>query len=392
MSVVGTLAGLSAILAVAGLVQTAAGYIAVRRFMARPRPVGVELPGVTVLKPLLGDEPLLEAALASFCAQDYPEKQIVFGVHSRTDPALAVVERLRARFSDVAIAVVVKPTRWGANGKVSNLINMLPAARHDLLVVSDSDIHAPADFLRDIVATVTAPGVGLATTLYTGLPASPSWVARLGATAITHTFLPGALVSRELGRQDCLGATMALRRETLARIGGFEALVAHLADDNELGRNVAELGLTVRLASTVPATTIAEADLPALWSHELRWARTIGALLPVQFAASALQYPIFWAALAAILAGFSSWSLVLLATCWIVRAAAARGIDRALGLASAAPMVIFPLRDLLSIAVLCASFAGNQVRWRGEALRAGRPIPENGRAAGTNQREAMPTR
>jgi ceramide glucosyltransferase len=391
VTIVGLLAGLAAILAVAGLVQTAAGYVAVRGFMARPRLVGGELPGVTVLKPLFGDEPLLEAALASFCAQDYRQKQIVFGVHAPTDPALAVVERLRARFPDVAIAMVVKSTRWGANGKVSNLINMLPEARHDVLVISDSDIHAPADYLRDIVATVTAPGVGLATALYTGLPAGPNWVARLGATAITHTFLPGALVSRGLGRQDCLGATMALRRETLARIGGLEALVAHLADDNELGRKVAGLGLEVRLASTVPATTIAETNLPALWSHELRWARTIRALLPAQFAASALQYPIFWATLAAIFAGFSWWSLLLLAACWIVRAAAARGIDRALGLASATPMVIFPLRDLLSIAVLCASFAGNWVRWRGEALRAGRPIPENGQTAGTDQREAMPT-
>jgi len=384
-------AALAAAFAIGGAVQTGAGYLAVRRFVSRPRAVADGLPGVSVLKPLHGDEPLLEPALASFCAQDYPGKQIVFGAQSDTDPALAVVERLRARFPEVDIAVAVDPRRWGANGKVSNLINMLPAARHDVLVVADSDIHAPPAYLCDVVATVIAPGAGLATTLYTGRAAIPTWAARLGATAITHTFLPGALISRALGRRDCLGATMALRRETLARIGGFQALVAHLADDNELGRRVAALGLDVRLASTVPATTVAETALPALWSHELRWARTIRALLPVRFAASALQYPIFWAALAAILAGFAWWSLLLLAACWAIRVATARGIDRALGLASATPMVIFPLRDLLSIAVLCASFAGNRVRWRGEAMRAGRPTPDDGSAAATDQREAMHT-
>ena len=127
---------------------------------------------VTVLKPLHGDEPLLEEALASVCRQDYPTWQVVFGVQDPADTALPVVRRLQARFPDCDIAVVVDPTTHGRNRKVANLINMLPAAKHDVLVIADSDVHVAPDWLRRLVAALEAPGVGLVTTIYTGLPAT----------------------------------------------------------------------------------------------------------------------------------------------------------------------------------------------------------------------------
>jgi ceramide glucosyltransferase len=173
-----------------------------------------------------------------------------------------------------------------------------------------------------------------------------------------------------MGRQDCLGATMALRRETLERIGGLQALVNHLADDNVLGRLVHGLGLKVRLADTVPATTVPETSFAALWRHELRWARTIRALVPVQFAASVLQYPLAWAALALVLAWGASWSLAWFAAVWAVRALAARGVERALGLPFRSPVWLLPLRELMSVAVMAASYAGRQVDWRGHTLQA----------------------
>jgi len=197
----------------------------------------------------------------------------------------------------------------------------------------------------------------------------------LGAMQIDQFFLPGALLARAMGRQDCLGATMMLRRDTLRRIGGLEALVGHLADDNLLGRLVRGLGLTVRLADTVPATTVPEATFPALWRHELRWARTIRALVPVQFAASALQYPLVWVGLAALLAGGAAWSLAWFAFAWAVRALAARGIDRALGLAFRSPVWLLPLRDLISVGVMLFSYAGRRVEWRGQHLTVDTPGP-----------------
>ncbi|MBS0562226.1 MAG: bacteriohopanetetrol glucosamine biosynthesis glycosyltransferase HpnI [Proteobacteria bacterium] len=401
------LAELAAALSLVGLAQAGAGAWLTARFSADaphgtdapfPRPPGAYAPGpslsrsagegggegVTVLKPLYGAEPLLEAALATLCAQTHPPMQIVCGVARAEDPAAEVVRRLTARFPDHDIALVVDARRHGTNGKVSNLINMLPAAKHDVIVIADSDVHAAPDYLARLLDALAVPGTGLATTLYAGLPATDCLAARMGATQITHGFLPGAVLSRALGRQDCLGATMALRRETLARIGGLEALADHLADDNALGRLVAGLGLQVGLAATVPLTTVPETSLGPLLRHELRWARTIRALAPVPFAASVLQYPIFWALAAVALSGGAAWAAGLFAAAWAVRAALARWIDRSLApllrpasarvLAFAAPVWLLPLRDLMSVLVLAGGFAGSRVVWRGHEMTADGPV------------------
>lgn len=374
------LAEIFAVVALIGLAQALAGWALVRRFAAQPRPEPARWPAVSVLKPLHGDEPLLEDALASLCVQNYPAFQVVFGVRDAGDPALAVVARLRARFPACDIAVVVDATPHGRNRKVENLINMFSAARHDVLVIADSDVHAGEQYLRRLVAALQAPRVGLVTTPYVGLPARRRLPALLGASGITHFFLPGALLARAMGRRDCLGATMALRRETLARIGGLDALVDHLADDNKLGHLVGAQGLDVALAATVPATTVGEESLGALFRHELRWARTIRALEPAGFAASVLQYKLAWAAFSLAAApGFLT--LALFALVWLGGALAARGIELALapflkGLAFATPVWLLPLRELISVAVMAASYAGNQVEWRGHHLSAARRARE----------------
>jgi ceramide glucosyltransferase len=360
-------------IAAAGLGEAAAGWLAARRFAAEPPPPAGPRPPVSVLKPLHGDEPMLEAALASICAQDYPCFQLVCGVQDPADPAIAVVQRLQARFPQCDIALVVDRTQHGENRKIGNLMNMLPAAKHDVLVIGDSDVHVAADYLACLADTLALPGTGLATTLYTGLPANRSLAARLGATGITHSFVAGALLARMLGRQDCLGATMALRRETLAAVGGLAALVNHLADDNRLGCLVRERGLAVRLAPTVCATTVPEVGLGALFRHELRWARTIQALVPVEFAASAVQHPLAWATLAVAASGGEAWALAMFLLCWAGRALAARGLDARLGLAgsglaSPVPVWLLPLRDLLSAAVFAASYTSDRVEWRGRVL------------------------
>lgn len=364
------------LLALVGIAQCLAGWAVVRRFAGRPAPAPPGAwPAVVVLKPLHGDEALLEEALASACAQDYPRFRLVCGVQDPGDAAIAVVGRLRARFPGVDVALVVDATAHGRNRKVANLINMLAAgpglAPDAVVVIADSDIHAAPDWLRRVVAALAVPGVGLVTAVYAGRAAHAGWVARLGCTAITHGFLPGALLARAMGRQDCLGATMALRADTLAAVGGVPALSAHLADDNELGRLVRARGLGVALAATVPTTTVAEDGLGALLSHELRWARTIRALVPAAFAASVVQYPIAWAVLAAAAAPGGA-TVGLLGVAWAVRAVAGWGIDRALCVPGATPVPVglLPVRDLLSVGVVLAAFAGRRVRWRGEVLEA----------------------
>ncbi len=369
----GVLAAIFGLIAVAGILDTLAGLLLVRRNArqapARPR----RRPPISVLKPLAGDEPLLEEALASLCRQDYPEFQIVCGAADAADPGLAVARRLAARFPDREITPVAGPGPPGANRKVANLITMLPAARHGILVIADADVHAPPGYLDAIAAALETPGTGLATTLYTGRPGVAGWPARLGASGITHGFLPAALLARALGRQDALGATLALPRDVLARAGGFEALLDELADDAVLGRGVASLGLKVRLAATIPATTVPERGFGALFRHELRWARTMRSLSPKGYAASALGYPIPWALAALAASAAAPWSVTLLLLTWAARATAARGIDRALGLAPVLPPWLVPARDIFSLAVLLVSYTGARVEWRGAVLRAGRP-------------------
>ncbi len=367
------LAGLVALVALAGLLQAVIGWWAVRRYSRRRIPVGASQPPITILKPLHGDEPLLEAALASFCAQDYPDFQIVFGLQDAADPALHVIRRLHARFPHVDIEVVIDPAQHGVNRKISNVINMYPRAKHDLLVMADSDIHAPRDYLAKLAAEIDHPGVGLVTTLYAGLRSSETIAARLGAGQINHSFLPGALLARSLGREDCLGATMAFRRKTLEAVGGLHALVHHVADDAVLGRLVAARGETVALATTLPETTVPEMRVGHLFAHELRWARTIQSLAPIGFGLSSLQYPLFWAGLAMALSGFESWTLLLFGATWLTRASAMLAIDAALGLSTAIPVWLLPFRDVLSVTVILASYGGNRVAWRGHILHISPP-------------------
>jgi ceramide glucosyltransferase len=369
------LAIVPAILSIIGIAQSVAGWIATVRFATQPPASSLSRPPVTVLKPLHGDEPLLEQALTTLCKQDYPAYQIVFGVQAPDDSALSVVERLRAAFPRCDIAVIVDTTQHGPNRKVSNLINMYPAAKYDVLAIADSDLHVRPDYLADLATNLATPGVGLVTTLYVGRPATACLPALLGASQITHGFLPGALLARAMGRQDCLGATMCLRRDTLTRIGGLHALVDHLADDNVLGQLVRRLGLTVRLAGTVVETTVPETTFAALFRHELRWARTIRALVPGAFALSVLQYPIFWALIAFAVSGGAVWAAGLFFLAWIARAAAAMGIDAALAprvemLAFPATVGLLPLRELLSVATMLASHAGKSVDWRGHTMHA----------------------
>ena len=351
-----------------GLAQVAAGWLELHRFLGRRKGKASSQPAVTILKPLHGDEPMLEEALASFCAQDYPTLQIVFGLQDPTDPALAIVSRLRQRFPAVDLRVVVCGTTHGINRKIANLINMLPMASHDTLLIADSDMHVPSDYVRRVVDTLEQPGVGLVTSLYSGRPAFDGIAGWLGASYINHSFTPGALIGRLVGRRYCVGATMALRRGTLEAAGGLSALVTHLADDAVLGRLVGGLGLEVALAPTMPATTVPEKTIMQLFAHELRWARTVRCVAPIGFALAAVQFPFVWAALAILTSQTAAWSFGLFAIVWMLRYATSVDIDRALGLSHTTPVWLPPLRDLLSAVVMVASYTGTSVAWRGHIL------------------------
>ncbi len=362
--------GLSAAALVGTAYQVAATHL-VRRFVTRlsPARTGGGAP-VSLLKPLCGDEPRLEANLRSFCDQDYPERQVVFGVHTADDAALPVARRIAAEGGDVAV-VVGGGRPVSGNPKIANLLDMMPAVRHSILVLSDSDMEAPPGYLAAVVATLDQPGIGVATCLYVGRAAKGIW-SRLGAMGINHGFLPSVLVAAAIGRTDgCFGATIALRRDTLAAIGGFEALRDQLADDYLLGAAVRERGLAIGLVPCLPRSVVHESDFASLFAHEVRWGRTLASIDRAGYLASVVIQPVPLALLALILAGGAAPAAVVMAAALLGRLWAVRGQERALGL-ERQPAWLVVVRDLLSFAVQAAALSGRTVRWRGGRYRIGR--------------------
>ena len=359
MIVFAVLIFLTKVACAASLVQLMLGCVAVCCHAIRAVPGSSSKPPMTILKPVHGLEPLLEEALASFFVQDYPGFQIVFGVQDPQDPALMIIRRLAVRFAHVE--VVIDTTKHGLNRKVSNLINMEPMAKHAILVVSDSDMHVKPDYLARVATELARDGVGLVTSIYGGRGVGHGLVNRLGVAQLNAGFLPGVLLGRMFGREDCLGATMDLRRRTLDAVGGFQALVAHLANDHRLGQLIAARGETVALVAGTTAITVPEQGIAALFLHELPWGRTIHALAPVSFAGSALQHPIVRACVAAMASGFPPWTAPMVGVAWLARWIAARCVEAALQLDHPTPFWLLPIRDALSVTVIAASFGGDTV-------------------------------
>lgn len=363
------------IFALIGVVQQFIGTLLVKAFLVEKSPVIPNPPPVCILKPLCGVEPLTEVALESFFLIDYPKFQLVFGVQNAADPVLDILAALQARYPAHDVSVVINPALYGSNRKISNLMNMLPSAKYEMLVMSDADIHVPPYFLHSVVSALLEPGVGLVTTLYNALPGTPNLATAMGVNQINYMFLPGALLARKLGRQDCLGVTMALTSKVLAEVGGLQAVVNHLADDQVLGRLVRAKGYALTLAPVIPATTVPEGNFKALFKHELRWARTIRALVPIPYAASVLQFSLIWAMLGLALSGFPLWGWGLFLAILLSRYLLARRIDAALGLAKAGEAWLFLVRDVVSLTIYIASYFGDKVDWRGQTMTAdsGRP-------------------
>jgi ceramide glucosyltransferase len=350
-----------------GCLYLLAAGVVTRRFAAAPTRQRTDSPPVSVLKPLCGEETGLYDNLVSFCRQDYPGWQIVFGVQNPGDPAIAVVRRLMAEFPDADLSLVVEGRRQSGNLKVANLQNMLPAARHDLVVISDSDMRVAPDYLAAVETPLADPATGLVTCLYRGRSSGGTW-SLLAASHINHGFLPQALVAQSLGTHaGCFGATLALRRDTLQAIGGLAAVADALADDHALGQAVRRLGRKVVLSPYIVDNIIAEPSLGALFRHELRWARTIRAVAPAGFLGSVVTQPVVLA-LAALPLGMPA--LAMLAAALFCRVAMVRMVDHALKLPPT-PLWLLPLRDMLSFAVFVASFFTRTVAWRDRTFRIG---------------------
>ena len=336
---------------------------ALLRWPRRPANPAPYAPPVTLLKPLHGEEPELYENLRSFVCQRYPAFQIVFGVHHAGDPAVAVVRRLQEEFPGRDLHLVIDERNIGANRKVSNLHNMLSSVRHEILVLSDADVRVAPDYLREVVAPLADPGVGVVTCLYRGVP-DRGIGSRLLAGQINEGFAPSVLVAQWLGPNTfCGGATLALRRATLDATGGFAALADHLADDYLLGARARALGLRTVLSHHLVDTRVHEDSLASCYRHALRWSRTVRAVQPLGHAFSFLTYPLPLALLAAPLGG---WGLATLGLALILRSALHLVAQRAWKGVTRATDWTFLAADFLGLAIWLHALLGRQVHWRQE--------------------------
>lgn len=325
-------------------------------------------PPVSILKPICGLEPALYENLRTFCEQEYPQYEVIFGVHSSEDPAIAVIERVIGDARSCVPTLVIGNEGGAANPKIANLQSMMPHARHDIVVIADADMRVDETYLRNVVLPFARGQVGAVTALYRGVP-STGRCSGLAAMFINEQFAPSVLVALMLEPlRYCFGSTMAVRRSVLDAIGGLDALAPYLADDFMLGKLVSDRGFDVVLASTLVQNVVRECTFAEVWTHQLRWARTIRVSRPLGYAGSVVTFAF-------------SMALLYLATSWnlgpgIALILVAGALDVALhhatrarfGVDSPAAPWLAPVRDVLGCAIWVASYVVNGVRWRNAAL------------------------
>ena len=358
------------LLALVGCGYNFAAAILVGRYEPGPAPELVTAPDVAILKPLHGSEPALAANLASFLNQDYPGRvQLLCGIADPGDPAAEAVAALVAAPSRASVTLVSDSGRHGSNAKVSNLINLAARTSAPMIIVSDSDIAVAPDYLRRIVAALSAEGVGAVICLYRGRGDAGLW-SQLAAAGISYQFMPAVAVGLATGRaRPCMGSTIALRAVTLGRIGGFARVADQLADDHALGAAVRATGLSVVVPPMIVTHGCNETSLARVVRHEIRWNATVRSLDPLGYVGSGITYPLPFALLGVALAGGQGWQVLVLAA--LARVTLKLRVDMVTGAASAPLWMLLP-RDILSLGTFLAGLFARSIDWRGARLRMGR--------------------
>ena len=359
---------IAAILALVGL----------RRFLSdRPRPSAAPAPPVTLLKPLDGPEPNLDTHLASFFDQDYPAFEILFCARSPSDPGLEIARRVAARYPHIPARFFSTGDETYINAKVSSLELMHAAARHDLFIVSDSDVRVTRNYIREVAAPFAADNVGAVTCLYRGAADRGLW-AKLEASGMSVEMTTGVLTANLLeGMKFALGPTMAVRRRCVEAMGGFGVLGPYCSDDFLLGEKVAAQGQTVVLSHHVIDHIILNLSFAASLRHQTRWMKSTRFSRPLGHFGTALTFSVPFG----ILAGLAALALhrPVLALALLVYSVVNRMVLAALVGAFAVrerhllrTILLYPLRDLLGFFCWAASYAGSTILWRGRRYRLSR--------------------
>jgi len=342
------------------------------RHLRKPRPSdNLFRPGVSILKPIRGLDPNTYQAFVSQAQQDYPEFEILFGVHDEDDPAVPAIRQLESAFR-IPVRIVVSRTD-APNGKIGVLIDLARHASYPVWVVNDSDIKVTPSYLAQVIAPLSDLSIGVVTCPYRAFAHSvPTTWEALG---IATDFMPSTIVAQQLGvREFGLGSTLAFRAQDLESVGGFAALADYLADDYQLAKRISGLGKRTILSSYVVETALGEGTWTGVWRHQLRWARTIRRSKGVGYAG----LPITHAGLWAFIALFSgTWSIAVILISLRICSALVTGWFILRSRIAAAFAWLTPLWDLFAFTVWLGSYAGNQVRWRDRVLK----IDKEGRIA-----------
>lgn len=346
---------------------------AVFRRSIRARACAQFAPPVSILKPLRGADPEIYQAFCSHCLQDYAaDYELIFGVSDPEDPAILAVQRLQREFPERPIHLMVCREVLGTNMKVSNLIQMMEGARYQNIIVNDSDICVPPDYLQQVMRPFSEPEVGMVTCLYRGLAGNGGATlgAKLEALGISTEFHAGVLAARTLerGLHFALGSTLAFTRSALRAIGGFESLVDYLADDYELGRRIADAGFRVELSPVVVDTHLPSYSFAEFFNHQLRWARSTRHSRGLGWAGFVVTFALPWAALAVAASAGATWSWALLTVVAALRVAVALAVGRGIlrDRQVLRDLWLLPLRDVVGLLVWACSYTGHTVAWRGD--------------------------
>lgn len=384
-------AAITTLLTLAGIAYYLLAHWSARSYLRRPRCVSGFAPPVSILKPLHGSSPELAEALASQCRQNYPAGyEILCGVSSLDDPAVAVVRQLQADFPQCSIRLIHTPEVLGRNGKTSNVAQLVPQAHYEHLVISDADIHVGPNYLSRVLAPFAPvqgqPPTGLVTALYIGR-AHGTLGSKLEALGISTDFAPGVLTARYLDRRlrFGLGSTLAVTRSALDAIGGLAPLADYLADDYQLGVHIASAGLRVELAHEIVETEVPAWSFSGFWQHQLRWARGMRDSRRAGYFGLLFSYGLAWAFFNLIATGFSLSALALFSLTLLVRVSLALGVG--VGILGDRQVLrnlwlILP-RDLIALALWAWSYAGDTVAWGSErmVLRKGRIVASTAAAS-----------
>ena len=345
-------------------------YAARQFFRSNPQtPVNFQ-PAVTVLKPVCGLDDNTYENLASFCNQDYPNYQTIFGTQDPNDPCIAIVKQLIQDFPHQEIELVISHCTIGINPKVNNLFNIALKAKHEILVLADSDIWVDQDYLKQVVQPLYDPGVGVVTCLYRSR--SSNLISAFEALSISTEFFPSVFVARKLEKMAfAFGATIALKQSVLAEIGGFNAIANYIGDDFQLGSLPAKAGYEVVLSNYVVDHVLSTATIPQFLQHQTRWFRGTRFARSSGYLGLIFTYGTVSSLLLLAMLQASSLAWIILIVTWTVRYLAAWyvGVHCLQDTIARNLLILVPLRDCLSFGLWCYSFFGNTVEWRGQRLR-----------------------